>query len=293
VTVTSCPPVPRRKLGRWLLAMRESAGLSPAQAAKELAVSRSALDRMERGEAAVTLPLAASMMQLYDQVQPGVLELAQQAREPGWWSDHRVDNIEYLAWETCATSLHEVATTSIPELLRTEPYERAMLTARTAQIGEDDVVRRRIRDGLSARSVRQYRFAEHPVLRFHVVVTEVAVRRAVGNGQVMLTQWLHLLWAMSWAAVTLRILPAAATPPRLRGFRLLGFADPDEPARLYRDWDGHEMRVTTAAPVAEQACLRFDQLAPASLSQAESAAFVQRLIREAGIPALADVGSSA
>jgi DNA-binding XRE family transcriptional regulator len=273
--------------------MRESAGLSSAQAAKRLGVLPSALDRIERGEAAVTLPLAASMMQLYDQVQPGVLELAQQAREPGWWSGYRVDNVEYLAWETCAASLHEVATTHIPELLRTKPYEHAMLTARTAQIRDDYVVRRWIRDGLSARSVRHYRFVDHPVLRFHAVVTEDAVRRAVGNGQVMLTQWLHLLWAMSWAAVTLRILPAAATPSRLRGFRLLGFTDPDEPARLYRDWGGHDMRVTTAAPVAEQACLRFDQLAAASLSVTESAAFVQRLIREVGTPTLATVGSGA
>jgi hypothetical protein len=245
---------------------------------------------MERGEAAVTLPLAAWMMQLYDQVQPGVLELAQQAREPGWWSDYNVDNIEYLAWETCAASLHEVATTHIPELLRTEPYEHAMLTARTAQIRDDYVVQRWIRDGLSARSVRHYRFIDHPVLRFHAVVTEDAVRRAVGSGQIVLTQWLHLLWAMSWAAVTLRILPAAATPSRLRGFRLLGFTDPDEPARLYSDRANHDARVTTAAPMVERACLRFDQLMLASLSQAESAAFVQHLIREAGTPALAAVG---
>jgi hypothetical protein len=132
---------------------------------------------------------------------------------------------------------------------------------------------------------------DHPVLRFHVVVTEDAVRHAVGNGQVMLTQWLHLLWAMSWAAVTLRILPAAATPSQLRGFRLLGFTDPDEPAGLYREWaGGHDMRMTAAAPVVERACLRFDQLAAASLSQAESAAFVQRLIRETSTPTLAAVG---
>jgi hypothetical protein len=248
---------------------------------------------MERGEAAVTLPLAASMMQLYDQVQPGVLELAQQAREPGWWSDYHIDNVEYLAWETSAASLHEVVTSCIPELLRAEPYEHTMLTARTAQIRDDYVVQRWIRDGLSARSVRHYRFVDRPVLRFHAVVTEDAVRHAVGNGQVMLTQWLHLLRAMSWAAVTLRILPAAATPPRLRGFRLLGFTDTDEPARLYRDWGGHDMRVTTAAPVVERACLRFDQLAVASLSQAESAAFVQRLIRETSTPALAAVGRGA
>jgi DNA-binding XRE family transcriptional regulator len=273
--------------------MRESVGLSPAQAAQKLSVSRTAPDRMERGEAAVTLPLAASMMQLYDHVQPGVLELAQQARQPGWWSDYHVDNIEYLAWETCAASLHEVATTHIPELLRTEPYEHSMLTARTAQIRDDYVVRRWIRDGLSARSVRHHRFVDHPVLRFHTVVTEDAVRRTVGNGQVMLTQWLHLLWAASWAAVTLRILPAAATPFRMRGFRLLGFTDPDEPARLYRDRRGRDMRVTTAAPVAEQACLRFDQLVAASLSVTESAAFVQRLIREAGTPTLAAVGRGA
>jgi hypothetical protein len=71
---------------------------------------------------------------------------------------------------------------------------------------------------------------------------------------------------------------------------LLGFADPDEHARLYREWSGRDMRVTTAAPVIERACLRFDQLLVASLSRAESAAFVQRLIREAGTPTLAAVG---
>jgi hypothetical protein len=141
--------------------------------------------------------------------------------------------------------------------------------------------------------VRFNRFVDHPVLRLHVVLTEDAVRHAVGGNQVMLGQWLHLVWATSWEAVTLRILPAAVTPARLRGFRLLGFADSNEPARLYRDHAGHQAGVTAAVPVVEQAALRFDQLVVASLSQTESTAFVQRLIREAGTPALAAVGRAA
>jgi hypothetical protein len=270
--------------------MRESAQLSLADAAQKLSVSRTVLDRMERGETGVTMPLTTSIMQLYDQFEPNLIELAKRAMEPGWWSDYHVSNLRYLAWETSASSLHEVATTRIPELLRTAPYEQAVLVAATNHLRDQDMVRQRIQDGLSAQSVRNYRFVNQPLLRMHAVITEAALRGVVGNQQVMLTQWLHLAWATSWAAVTFHVLPAAVTPSRLRGFRLLGFTDPDEPAQVYRDRSGSEPRATTDVPVVERTCLQFDQLVAASLSVKDSAAFVQQLIREAGTPALAAVG---
>jgi len=262
--------------------MRAATRLSLKDAAQKLAVSRSALDRMEHGEAAVTLPIAQSMMQLYDQFDPSLLELARQARQPGWWAGYRVANSEYLAWETCAASVFEFAPTRIPELLRTEQYAHAALVADTEQIRDDHAVRRMIRDGLSARFVRQYRFVDKPVLRLRAVITETALRQEVGSRQVMLTQWMHLRWAMSWAAVTVQILPAAMTPPTLHGLRLLEFADSGEPARLFRDRAGNAVGETAVASVVERAYGQLDRLAAASLSVAESAAFVQRLIREVG-----------
>lgn len=278
--VVSVPPSPRRKLGRRLYEMRQTAGLSLEAAAEKLDVSRSALSRWERGEAAVTLPVAESMTQLYHRSEPDLPELVRQAQQPDWWHDLRISDQEYVAWETYASDVYEVATTRLPELVQSQPYARARLIGDVEHIRDESTARRRIRDGEHALLLRQYRFVDEPVLRLHAVITEAALRHEVGSGPVLLAQWLYLRWAMSWQVVTLRILPTDATPADLTEFRLLEFADADEPDRLYV---GPSQGSTSQRAIA-RARRRFARFADASLSVADSAEFVQRLIARALTP---------
>lgn len=260
--------------------MRQTTGLSLEAAAEKLDVSRSALTRWERGEAAVTLPVAESMTQLYHQSEPDLPDLVRQAQKPEWWQDLRISDQEYVAWETYASDVYEVATTGIPELVQSQPYARARLITDVEHIRDESVARRRIRDGEHALLLRQYRFVDEPVLRLHVVITEDALHREVGSRPVLLAQWLYLRWAMTWQVVTLRILPARATPPDLTEFRLLEFADADEPDRLYVE----PSRGSTNERAITRARRRFDLLAAESLSVAESTELVQQLISRALTP---------
>lgn len=276
-------PVPRRKLGRRLRAMREAAGLTVDEAADKLELSAGALSRMELGRAEVALPVARAMMDLYDQFEPEVVDLVRDARQPGWWQDRRVDNTEYLAWESCAASVHEVAVARVPELLQVGPYAEALLLAQTENVLDQRVARMRVRDGVASRDVRRSRFGEHPMLRLFAVITERALRQRVGSQQVMVTQWDYLVQATQWAAVTLRVLPtsAKAQPGQGGAFSLLTFADEEDPPQLYADRpDGLAHMVKAGA--ADRARDQFHRLRGASLSEAESVKFIDRLIEDAG-----------
>lgn len=284
VSVKAALPVPRRKLGRRLRAMREAAGLTVDEAADKLKLSAGALSRMELGRAEVALPVARAMMDLYDQFEPEVVDLVWDARQPGWWQQDRwLDNTEYLAWESCAASVHEVAVARVPELLQVRPYAEALLLAQTENVLDQRVARMRVRDGVASRDVRRSRFGEHPMLRLFVVITERALRHRVGSQQVMVTQWDYLVQATQWAAVTLHVLPtsASAQPGQGGAFSLLTFADEEDPPQLYAARPGGLAHMVKAG-AADRARDQFYRLCGASLSEAASVEFIERLIEDAG-----------
>ncbi|RZS37452.1 helix-turn-helix protein [Herbihabitans rhizosphaerae] len=67
-------PFLNRRLGRRLRQMREKAKLKIDPAAKQLDMSGSALQRMEAGETRANVHVVRSMMDLYDQYVPGLLD---------------------------------------------------------------------------------------------------------------------------------------------------------------------------------------------------------------------------
>jgi transcriptional regulator with XRE-family HTH domain len=284
--VTSTPPVPRRTLGRRLRAMREAARLTLDQAAAKLDVSRSALGRVEKGETRVSVHLVRTMMDVYDQYEDGLLDLVRHARTPGWWQEYWLANEEYVAWESCASLALRLSVSRIPDLLQTGPYTEQLLLVQTENIREESRVRRHVRDECQALKVRQTRFAEQPVLHLHAVVTEAALRDVVGSRQVMVSQWAQLVAASRWAAVRLRLLPssAKAQPRHTSGFTVLEFADPDDRPQLYADCPGELRRDDKQFRVALARDM-FHGLIAASLSAADSVAFLEGLIQEATVPA--------
>jgi DNA-binding XRE family transcriptional regulator len=265
--------------------MRETAGLTLADAAQKLELSRSALGAMELGQVQVSVPAARAMMELYDHFRPELLELVRSSRLPAWWLHCEVANKDYLSREDGAATAHEVAVTRVPELLQVEPYAEALLLTETEDMLDTRRVRSYVRDGVFSRTVRRSRFAEHPMLRLFAVITEDALRRRVGSLQVMLTQWAFLVRAGSWAAVTLHVLPAAA---RVRAqpsdaFSVLQFRDADDLPLLYTNGPEGMRRVGKAGSV-ERTLDRYYGLCGASLSHDQSMKFIQQLIQKATEP---------
>lgn len=216
------PPVARRRVARRLRVMRvmrEQTRLTLDEAAARLDLTRSALHRVETGVTRVSVHLVRSMMDVYDQYSPDLLDTVRAARRRGWWHGFRVADLDYVAWEAGAARLYEFAVTRVPDLLQTEDYARALL-AGAEDLGAE----------LAARRIRQSRLAgDGDPLAISVVLDEAALRNQVGGPAVMRAQLDHLVARSAWAGVTLRVLPAVAgARMRAGGFRLLGFDHPDD-----------------------------------------------------------------
>jgi DNA-binding XRE family transcriptional regulator len=260
--------------------MRATARLTLDEAAAKLDLSRSALSRMEKGETTMTVHLARTMMDVYDQYAQGLLEEVRQAREPGWWQRYSLANREYLAWEICATKVHQLAVSRIPELLQTEPYAEALLLTQT----EQSRIWRQIHDELLALELRQARFNEQPPLELSTVITEAALRDRVGSPEVLAGQCTHLVRACGHPAVSIRVLPASATaqPRHSSGFTVLDFADPADRPQLYADYPGELKRDDKQCRV-DLAREMFDGLCAASLSETDSVEFIASLVGEEAV----------
>jgi transcriptional regulator with XRE-family HTH domain len=250
--------------------MRLKAGLTLDQAASRLDLKRSGLHRLETGGSIPHVHVARSMMDLYDQFVPDLLDTIRAARRCGWWQDYRVPNRDYLGWEAGATTLREVAAARVPELLQTEDYARALLA------GQDQLA-----DEIETRRVRQERLksTDNP-LAFTVILDESALRNCVGDPRVMRAQLAYVAEFAVLANVQVRVLAASAgASVRTAGFRLLEFGHPDDPTVLFADCVHATVREESCEVVAD-ARRRFDDIAAAVLPEADSVAFIRDLSHE-------------
>jgi transcriptional regulator with XRE-family HTH domain len=91
--------------------MRTRAKLTLEEAAKALYRSKSTLHRLENGETILDVHLAKSMMDLYDQYDPDLVDQVLRAREPGWWTTYGIENQGYIDVETEAAHVRDVRVT--------------------------------------------------------------------------------------------------------------------------------------------------------------------------------------
>lgn len=261
------PLVARRRVARWFRVMRMEAGLSLDEAAAKLDMTRSGLHRMETAVAIPHVHIARSMMDLYDQYSPEMLDTIRAARQRGWWQGCRAPNREYLGWEAGAAILREVAVVRVPELLQTEDYAHVALAGREQYA-----------DQISARRIRKKRLTDPDwPLTVMAVLDEASLRNRQGSPMVMRDQLAHVVAMAERPNVRVRVLPASAdVRDRIAGFRLLDFAHPDDSPILYADSVHATIRADRPEEIAEASRV-FDALDAAALSEQDSLALIQRV----------------
>ncbi|MGM1058186.1 Scr1 family TA system antitoxin-like transcriptional regulator [Saccharothrix sp. Mg75] len=269
------PPFRRRRLGKKLARMRVSAKLTLDDAAKALYRTRSTLHRIERGETILDVHLAKSMMDLYDQYDPDLLEQAVRAREPGWWTTYGIENQGYVDVETEAARVRELSLLVVPGLLQTGEYMRALFAAhrltRTKRWLENDIRVRRI---------RQERLTDRcDPLRLDAIIDEAALRKSVGGTEVMRAQLRHLREMADLPNVSIRLLADAggAHAGMMGSFALLSFADPLEQPVLFIEHMAGAVHIEEENQLRE-ASLEFEHLASQALGPEESVALVERVL---------------
>src|ERR1700754_1699345 len=126
--------MPRRQLGRRLRRLREDAGLTVEEAARQLETSSSKLSRIENAQQGVDVHWVKGMLDLYgltlDRWEP-YLDLCRHAAMRGWWRNFGLDDRGYVGLEAAANLVQESALTLVPGLLQTAEYARALFDSAT------------------------------------------------------------------------------------------------------------------------------------------------------------------
>src|SRR5260370_20543724 len=126
--------VVRMVLGAQLRRLREAAGLTPEQAGYQIRASRSKMSRLEHGRVGFKLRDVEDLVSLYgitdEQQRLGLLGLAEQANEQGWWTqygDILADWFEtYLGLEAAASLIRTFELQFVHGLFQTKDYARAV-----------------------------------------------------------------------------------------------------------------------------------------------------------------------
>lgn len=273
------PAFHRRRVRDRLRRAREEATLTQRQAADALDWSMSKLVRIEAGTVGVSTTDLKALLQLYQvyEVDAGSLvEIARAARRRPWFSKYqrilKPAFAQYLGYERSASVICGFQPLTIPGLLQTEEYARAILKAGRA---------RNIDESVELRIMRQELLNREDCPEIYYVLDEAALHRQVGGAAVMRSQLRHLTTMMDHAKISIEVVPfsAGAHASMIGSFTLLEFADWDEDV-LYEE-TAHGS-VTGREDQDRVAKFResFDLLRDASLGSQETRELIEALIRD-------------
>jgi transcriptional regulator with XRE-family HTH domain len=198
----------RRQLGAALKRMRLDAGVPAKEAAATIDCAISKISHLENGRNAPRKLELQALLQLYRAPADAYAELEQlrvEANTRGWWSTQKLPTWlgVYVGLEADAVTMRSFDGEVIPGLLQTDGYSRATHLAAPHMARPDEIDRlvdTRRRRGLRLTS------DERP-LEFRSVISEAAIRRAQGLGEVGTAQLRHLLDLARRDNVHLQILP--------------------------------------------------------------------------------------
>jgi hypothetical protein len=162
---------------------------------------------------------------LYEVTDPAERErlakLATEGKQQGWWQPYELDFATYVGLEAEARTLIDFRCTTVPGLLQTVGYARAMHAA-----GAPEIAPERIEEYIEVRLTRQRLLVErNPPLQLIAVMDEAMLRRVVGGPAVMAEQLDRLVEAARLPNITIRVitLEFGAHPAMDSNFNILEF----------------------------------------------------------------------
>ncbi|QEU93529.1 helix-turn-helix domain-containing protein [Streptomyces kanamyceticus] len=207
----SNPTARQARLGAELRKLREAAGLSTTEAGALLGGNQAQISHIEAGRWGVSAARVRQLAVHYEASHGELLDaLCAMAEERGkqWWDEYRgvlapgfldVAELEYRA-----ASLRSLQTVTLPGILQTEDYVRAIYGGHIPVLPADEVELR-----VEFRTRRQQIFARADPPSFEAFIHEAALRMRFGGGKVTRAQLSHLRAASEWPSVKVRVIPFA------------------------------------------------------------------------------------
>jgi transcriptional regulator with XRE-family HTH domain len=221
------PTVRQRELGMRLRELRTGLGLTVEDVGKQLLCSATKISRLETGTRRASLRDVRDLCRLYgvtDQAEADeLMNLASQAREPGWWTQYDDAVLSpLLGLEQEAGAITAFSMYYVPALLQTSDYGRA-ITRGIERKMDPEVLEQRVEARL-----RRQQLLERPVPpRYRALLDEAVLRRQVGGAEVMRAQLDKILKCAADEKAAIQVIPfdAGAHASTDSNFILLEFGD--------------------------------------------------------------------
>lgn len=230
------PTVRRRRLGQELRRLREQKNMTAEQVADRLLVSQSKISRLENGRRSISQRDVRDLCGVYEvedeRIVNSLMQMARESRQQGWW--HAFGDLPYSVYiglETAAASLRIYQSLIVPGLLQTRAYAEAVIAGSSPEVTTADVEKR-----VKVRMRRQDRIREpEQPLRLWAVFDEAALRRVVGDKQIMREQLEHLIEVSELPHVTVQVLPfeTGAHPGVTGQYAILEFPEESDSSVIY------------------------------------------------------------
>jgi hypothetical protein len=275
------PTVRRRRLAKQLADLREHAGLTVKDVARELEWAESTLYRIESarrgvkpGDVLLLLDLftRSGKVSVTQEQRDELLRLAREARKRGWWQTYSgavpEPFVVYIGLEAEVATLRSYAGELVPGLLQTEEYARAIRRVSIPAPDPEQTDR-----WIALRVARQRRLTDEDSVLLWTVLNEGALRRVVGGPEVMVEQLARLIEVAELPNVTVQVLPfsAGAHPAIDSPFMILGFPDRGDQDVVYVEHMTQALYLETS-PEVDGYTLAFDHLRARALDPDKSLA---------------------
>ncbi|MCF3103520.1 helix-turn-helix domain-containing protein [Streptomyces roseoverticillatus] len=276
------PTVRRRRLGQELRKLRELKGMTAEEVAERLLVSQSKISRLENGRRSISQRDVRDLCGVYGvedhRIVDSLMQMAKESRQQGWW--HAFGDIPYSVYiglETDAASLRVYEASLVPGLLQTPNYASAVTEGSWPEATTADIERR-----VQVRMRRQERISdpENP-LRLWAVIDESALRRIVGNREIMAEQMRQLVQFSLEPHITVQVLPydVGAHPGMYGKFSILEFNDPQDASTVYLEGITSDLYLEKPNDVQTYSVM-YEHLRMQALNAEHSRQFIDRVAEE-------------
>ncbi|MEV0065630.1 MULTISPECIES: helix-turn-helix transcriptional regulator [unclassified Amycolatopsis] len=276
--MTKRTSVRQRRVSAELRALRIKANLTCREVSEGLGFSESKISRMETGDRGLYVDDVSAILGFLHaptEKRQELLKLLRDGEERNWHEIHgKLPPTwkELIRFEDDALRIKNYEPLVIPGLAQTPDYARAVIHATNPSLTESDV------EGLvAARLARQLVLSRRDAPEVHLLVEETAVRRIIGDSEVMRLQLESLLAINNRSCVTMQVVPfSAGGHPGLEGpLVILEFRD--EPTLTHAETRSATSFIEDEEPVA-RARLGWRGILAAALSPEDSAGLISTVI---------------
>jgi transcriptional regulator with XRE-family HTH domain len=269
------PTVRRRRLGVALRRLREDAKLTLDGVEDQIGLSASKVSRIESALRGAKQPDLDRLLDLYgvedEELREFLVTLARDGSKRGWWQTYDLSPVyaDLISLEADASSMQTFEALTIPGLLQTAAYARAVITANNMTSTPEEVSAL-----VDVRMARQSALTRAKPLKLRAIIHEVSLLANVPGAGAMRDQLQRLVDATQNPHVTLQILPKEADlhPGVMGGFAMLSFIQPGLDVVLLEHMDS-SLYIEKADAVARYA-EAFERLTAAALPFNESLSLI-------------------